>query len=1366
MRRMWIGIAMAGVVVSATVGGAAERKAIDLMGQWKLLPVEGKDLGHEVPPVDDRWLDYTAPALWTDQKHDSAWIVKDVEVAPEDANQVFKFVFHGVYFHVKLFVNGRPVAEHVGGEVPFVCTVPDGVFRPGQNRIALGMINASVVRRDGKCIWKDGVGEGWLWCHAEHFMPCSIHQGKVGIWQPAELLILPRVYIDDVFVRTSTRRMHMDADVEVVNATDKPQLVTVRGRVFDLQEANPEAERLAPPIVALPADATPLKVFWPIYQTLQPGERRVITVGGSWCDRPLVGEKAPQFWSPETPKLYHFQADLSIEGENGPSCDACLTRFGFREVWIENGKIMLNGRPTFLGGTSFHDNGNLDVQNVFDSLRYFKHRLWMNAVRAHVNWFQKTTLQGTDELGLLVLIQPPIAAGATGVPPDFWGHVKRMYLEYIKAYRNCPSILIWSTDNECTFTSGMPDMWAPSIPALTDLMDTFRKVDPTRLVTSSHAYDLRGRSDFFDAGYNNHAYCTRFPSDMYQYKSWYFDFNRAWDRVKPIVVDEWGEGFGADVASAAFGDIVFRHPHEHIEFQDIQDMRSLWVRYHQAWAQYLGLMETRKQGAVSVLMCFGDRMGYWYPRPDKMYNYISLPEVVWDCAHKNFNSIGVYPSDLYRAYTAGRRMIRPYTVINESGSDLDATLRWTLVTGPEVMEINDSGPWQIDKQAAQVLASGEIPVSVGAGRRRTFDLAADLPAVHSPQALNLRVALVRDGKTVYSDSQQYAMFPPASLARTPRFALIGGGESQAFFKAMQARCEARDVAGAIASRLPIVVGRDASISAEEWKQLERHVSAGGKLLVLARRGLPDFFLNVPLIDSGQEVTFAHPRARQHPIIAGLPAVSAFWWPEWKGDERYDDFIVAQDTLSRPYQGNFRILMDAGIGSLDAGQGLSLAPMLEVVAGKGRAIFCSLMLQEKATLSPAAAWLLRKSIEDLQREGQPLKPVVALGVDLSRVHAEQLPAETPLDPATVAAVVVDGTKPIPSDQAPRLVAFAKAGGTVIVHNTQPETAEAIGRAFGIALKAYVAPLHGEFCRAFGIALPEGKSHIRWVAFDPSASPLFDGMSHYDLNWTWSSGLGRFNEKGVLADVTLASDSPGVVEAARPGVLLVLKLGRGTVLFDQVLWDVPGKGAYVQARADEYIAQLLTNAGVQQAPPTTAGGKIAEWLILGPFKIPNVGRGAQKVMELPDEAAYEAVEGQVYQRKREDGAIETRTWTRAKLNVRAGAANNLNSHFGQPDWTRPTWDYYVAYAQAYIVSDDDQDVLLCGGADDSLKIYLNGTLLETEENLGNLRSDEDVQIQVRLKKGKNRVFVKCANWLGQWGFIVKVKNASAPISFRVE
>ncbi len=1374
-RRWWYGVGwvVLMVVACAAAAEAGLRKRVDLWGEWQLLPVEGMALTNAatVPGnVGDEavgWRLYSAPGLWTDQKHDSAWIVRDIEVAPGDEDEVFRFTFYGAFYYKRLFVNGTFIGEHYGGDVPFVCTAPRGVFKPGKNQIAMAMVNASVVNRNGKCVWKDGVGEGWLWCHPEHFMPAAAHQGKVGLLQPAVLEILPTVYADDVFVRTSTRRMHLDADVEVINATDEPQWVYVRGSVYDLQAPlTAAATQLSEPIHEKPEGAAPVKKFWPIYQHLGPGERRVVTIGGSWCDRPLVGEKGPEFWTPARPKLYHLEVEVATGKEEAPATDRSLTRFGFREVWIEDCKIKLNGKTTFMGGTSFWDSYHERPEQSFHGIKWHKYRLWMDSLRAHVNWWQKWTVDAADELGVLVLLQPPLAAGATTTAPDFWARVKEMYLQYIRMYRNNPAIVVWATDNESTFTSGMPDMWAPSIPALTDLAETFRRVDPTRLVTSSHGYDLRGRGDFFDAGYNNYAYCTRFPSDMYQYLSWYFDFNQAWDRVKPIVSDEWGEGFGMDVASSAFGDIVYRAPFDNLEFQNIQDMRTLWVRYHQAWAQYIGLMETRKQGAVSVLMCFGDRMGGWDPQPDKFYNYVSLPDIVWDCAHKNFNTMGVYPSDLYRAYVAGRKMTRPYVVINESENDLDAVLHWTLETGEEEMRVTDSGPWTVASHTAKRLAEGTIPVRVTAGQRATYEISANLPRADKPQPLHVRVELVRGTNVVYSDGQQYVMFPPANLASSTAFVLLGGEDSAEFFKRQHAKFTRLDrVADAVRQGRPIVVGRDARFSAEDWNLLEHFVQNGGNLLVLARSGLPPFFLNVPLEDSGQDLTFAHPRARQHPITRDLTAVTAFWWPEWKGDDSYDDFMVARDALARPYQGNFRILVDAGIGQLDAGQGLSLAPMFEVPGGKGSAVFCSLMLQEKAEISPAAAFLLKRSVDYLGVKGrEPLKKVVNLGVNLSRIYAEETPFEPPLDPAEIGAVVVSGRE-FPHDKAQALVDYARAGGLVIVHATQPETAEAVGKVFGIELKAVTSPLQKQYLAQFGESTPEGRAIVRWCRFDPKSSPLFDGMSHFDLNATFSSGLGRFVEKGILADVMLTSDTPGVIEAAQPGVLLVQRLGKGTVIYDQVLWDGPDKQAYTQARSDEYIAQMLSNAGVKLVPPTTAGGRITEWLMLGPFKIPHVGWGAQKHMELPNEAAYVAKEGEEYVRQRDDGAVERRTWTHGKLNVRAGAANNLNSFFGQPDWTRPTWDYYVAYLQAYIHSAEDQDVLLCGGADDSLKIYLNGVLVPTEENLGNLRNDEMVQARVQLKKGPNRLFVKCGNWLGQWGFIVKVKDAAHPVSFSV-
>jgi hypothetical protein len=464
-------------------------------------------------------------------------------------------------------------------------------------------------------------------------------------------------------------------------------------------------------------------------------------------------------------------------------------------------------------------------------------------------------------------------------------------------------------------------------------------------------------------------------------------------------------------------------------------------------------------------------------------------------------------------------------------------------------------------------------------------------------------------------------------------------------------------------------------------------------------------------------------------MQGFNSQETRWWR--------DDYIVGRGVLARPSGGNFRILMDAGLGELDGGQGLCLTPLLEVVAGKGKALFCSMLVEEKATAEPGAALLLARCLDYLNTDGAELKPAVAWGVDLSRVHAQVLPADSPLDPRTVAAVVVNGSEPLPAERARELVAYVQAGGQAVVHRVTPESAAAIGQALGIDLQAK-------------------PTMTRWLAFRPD-DPAFWGMSHYDVHWTWSGGLGRFLEKGQITDVELSSSSPQVKAYADPGAILIASLGRGKVIFDQVLWDRPAVGAYVQARADEYLAQLLTNLGVKLTPPRVSSGKISEWLILGPFRLPVNVRGSQKDFNLPDEANLVAKAGDTYQGKQ---------WQPGKLEVRAGARNNLNGYFGTPDWTKPSWDYYVAYAQAYIISEQAQDVMLCGGADDTLKMYLNGQLLDTQEELANLRSDEDVQIKVHLNQGKNRLLVKCANWLGAWGFVVKVKDAQYPVEFAIE
>ena len=61
----------------------------------------------------------------------------------------------------------------------------------------------------------------------------------------------------------------------------------------------------------------------------------------------LVIETSPGLWSPDEPKLYEVTV----------SCmeDFISDRVGFREIKVDNGEILLNGKPIFLRGISCHE---------------------------------------------------------------------------------------------------------------------------------------------------------------------------------------------------------------------------------------------------------------------------------------------------------------------------------------------------------------------------------------------------------------------------------------------------------------------------------------------------------------------------------------------------------------------------------------------------------------------------------------------------------------------------------------------------------------------------------------------------------------------------------------------------------------------------------------------------------------------------------------------------------------------------------------------------------------------------------------------------------------------------------------------------
>jgi hypothetical protein len=94
--------------------------------------------------------------------------------------------------------------------------------------------------------------------------------------------------------------------------------------------------------------------------------------------------------------------------------------------------------------------------------------------------------------------------------------------------------------------------------------------------------------------------------------------------------------------------------------------------------------------------------------------------------------------------------------------------------------------------------------------------------------------------------------------------------------------------------------------------------------------------------------------------------------------------------------------------------------------------------------------------------------------------------------------------------------------------------------------------------------------------------------------------------------------------------------------------------------------------------------------------------------------------------------------------------LNSEVGIIDLAQvnPNW-YLIGYAWAQIDMPEETSGMLGIGADDSLKVWLNGELIHQIWTNRGVVLDNDL-VPVTFKRGKNQLVLKIQNAGGGWGF----------------
>jgi beta-galactosidase len=192
----------------------------------------------------------------------------------------------------------------------------------------------------------------------------------------------------------------------------------------------------------------------------------------------------PKLWSPDTPYLY--KAITKLYSGNKLK-DEVSSTFGIREIKFDRETgFSLNGEITkFKGVCLHHDLGPLGAAINTSALRRqltILKDLGVNAIRSSHNMPSLEQLELCDEMGFMFLAESfdewKVPKVKNGYNLYFDDYAEKDIVNLVRATRNHPSIVMWSSGNE------VPDQWgSEGVKRAKWLQDIFHREDPTRPVT-------------------------------------------------------------------------------------------------------------------------------------------------------------------------------------------------------------------------------------------------------------------------------------------------------------------------------------------------------------------------------------------------------------------------------------------------------------------------------------------------------------------------------------------------------------------------------------------------------------------------------------------------------------------------------------------------------------------------------------------------------------------------------------------------------------------------------------------------------------------------------------------------------------------
>jgi beta-galactosidase len=725
--------------------------------------------------------------------------------------------FDAVSKVAEVYINGVKAGSHIGmfGDFQINAT---GLLKPGKNLVTVKVVRDYVKNiKDADKIAGVAVTVEVTQKMVQDLAHGFFNDDPAGIWQPVSLVITDQLRIEDVFIKPSLTGA--DFDITVKNTARKAATFSVGTNISGSKQKD-ELYR-----------AIQVKAL-----QLQPGEEKTFTYS--------IANLQPRLWSPEHPNLYDF--DFTLLTGNNRAVDSKTIRSGFRTFSSVGDYLYLNGKRYWLrGGNQTPLPLAPNDTALADKFTKLMKAGNMMVTRTHTVPATETWMNAFDANGIGVSYEgtwPWLFLESSMPASNLISLWKDEFYDLLKKYRNHPSLLIWTVNNEMKFYDNDPDAVRRDIKMhiISDVVKHMRTVDPTRPIVFDSNYKRNIKK--FGADYFN-TIDDGDIDDVHAYYNWYdysiFDFFKGEFQQKnkntgrPLISQEMSTGYTDETGHATrFYNYVHQNPESLAgkytdEFSDPKYFMIPQAFITKELAEALRRSDDKSAGILHF------SLATWF---SNVYLAGSInPFPVYYDMQKALQPVLVSAELWGRHFYAGTQLPIRICVIDdkEDGTALPPSeLQWQLV----------------DQHGAQ-LASGKMPVPQVEHYTRQWigpkiDIPADLPENKVEGKLLLK--LVTGGKTISENYYDILLANKAGLNAAQltgkKIIVYDAGHkispSLDFLGIKYLSAKTLTVALKQKAAIYVLSGLDsASTSAEQVKDIRSLIAAGGKVLLSASGSL-------------------------------------------------------------------------------------------------------------------------------------------------------------------------------------------------------------------------------------------------------------------------------------------------------------------------------------------------------------------------------------------------------------------------------------------------------------------------------------------------------------------------------------------------